>query len=60
MTHRIGHEHRQQQEGGRVEDELRDKYRPQQRMMQHEHGAFPDLLQRMASRRRGARRLVNP
>ena len=59
MAHGIGHEHRKQQERRRVEDELRDEHRPQQRMMQHERGAFLDVLQRMAARRGRARRFID-
>ena len=59
MAHGIGHEHREQQERGGVEDELRDEHRPQQRMAHHEDGAFADVLQRMAARRGLARRLVD-
>jgi hypothetical protein len=60
MAHRVGYEHREQQERGGVEDELGDEDRPQQRMMQHEGGTFPDLLQRMAARRRLPRGLIDP
>jgi ribonuclease E len=56
--HGIGHEHRQKQERRRIEDELGDENRAQQRMMQHEGGAFPDLLKGVPARRGLARRLV--
>jgi hypothetical protein len=59
MTHRIGHEYRQHEERSGIEDELRDEHRPQQMVLKHEHRALLDLLQRMASRRGGARRFVN-
>ena len=43
-VHRIGHEHCEQQEGGRIEDELRQEDRPQQGMVKDEGGAFLDFL----------------
>jgi hypothetical protein len=49
MTHGIGHEHREHEKRCRIEDELRDEYRPQQWMMQHEYRTLLDVLQRMAS-----------
>ena len=59
MAHGVRHEDGKQQERRRVEDELRDEHRPQQRMMHHEGGAFLDLLQRMAARGRRARRFID-
>jgi hypothetical protein len=59
MAHRIGYEHRELQEPGGVEDELRDEHRPQQRVMEDEGGALADVLERMALRRGCARRLVD-
>ena len=50
VADRIGHEHRQDQERSGVEDELRDEYRPQQRMMQYEACAFLGFLQGMPPR----------
>ena len=58
-AHRVGHEHREQQEGAGVEDELGDEHRSQQRVVEHEGRAFFDFMQRMTGRRDLACRLVD-
>ena len=60
MADAVGHEDRQDDEPRHVEDELRDKHRPQQRMAEDECGTLLDLLQRMAARDRLACRLKDP